>query len=97
MIVLTIHSIGFACDDCSLSLAEESCQHTISGHEHSEEESDCSTHDPCINSLCSLCGHALSQKTYSGVVQPLNSLQSKQESHYRFIFVKDLERPPQAS
>lgn len=98
MIALTLHSIGFACDDCSLSLVEVSCQHTQSNHEHHEhdEDSDCSSNDPCTNSLCSLCGHALPQNTYTGVLQLKSSIPHKEKASYSFLFVKELERPPQA-
>ncbi len=98
MIALTLHSIGFACDDCSLSLVEESCQHVQTEHEDHdhEEDSDCSPNDPCTNSLCSLCGHALSQSTYAGALHLMSSPPSKQRATYSFLFVKKLERPPQA-
>jgi hypothetical protein len=94
MVGLLLQSVGFLCDDCMLSTVAESCQHAApdlgENHSHGPEAPD-----PCISSLCSLCGFAVHSPACS--TSPIALLSNRYffpPQLYSYTPSKELFRPP---
>lgn len=96
MLFLSLHSMGFWCDDCQLVPVETTCRHSHTDHPDHHPSEEHST-DPCCNSLCSFCGHALSVTSLGSTPQPpADRLSPDNPSLYRYVPSRDVFRPPRA-
>lgn len=93
-LVLCVQSFGLLCDDCMLASAADSCQH-VGGDDHAQGAS--SLVDPCVNSLCSLCGFALTRRPPRIALHECLCLGcQKVDQRYHYLPTSGLFRPPRA-
>lgn len=95
IIGLFLQSAGLFCDDCSSAMAYTSCQHADLDldDEHSSQHTQ---NDPCISSLCSLCGTALyttERYVYGSIWQRAQRPPFLQQI-YVYSPIRELFRPP---